>query len=89
MEGVAEAAVRAGDDVFPADDFRKRSHSTDDHQFRLFDGSGGVANGTRNQDLPGREFDVAPFAVIVRSWLPDALGGEVSFFSCLLRGVQA
>jgi len=52
------AAVGAGDDFFLADDFSQRDHAID-YQFRALDEIGGVADDTRNQDLPGGEFQVA------------------------------
>ena len=59
MDAAAQAAVGAGDDVFTADDFGKRDDAIG-HQFWVLDEIGGVADNTRNQDLPGGEFHVAP-----------------------------
>jgi hypothetical protein len=59
MDAAAQAAVGAGDDVFSADDFSERDDAIS-YQFRVLDEVGGVADNTRNQDLPGGEFHVAP-----------------------------
>ena len=51
MDAAAQAAVGAGDDVFLADDFSERDDAIG-YQFRMLDEIGGVADDTRNQDLP-------------------------------------
>jgi hypothetical protein len=51
--------VGAGHDIFSADEFSERDDAIS-YQFRVLDESGGVADNTRNQDLPGGEFHVAP-----------------------------
>ena len=57
MDAAAEAAVGAGDDVLFADEFSERDDAIG-YQFRVLDEVGGVADDTRNQDLPGGEFHV-------------------------------
>src|SRR5262245_13083122 len=59
MNAATQAAVGAGDDVFPADEFSELNNPIGD-QFGVFDQIGGVADDTRNQDLAGRKFHVAP-----------------------------
>src|SRR5205823_8741999 len=59
MDAAAQAAVGAGDDVFSADEFSERDDAIG-YQFRVLDEVGGVADNTRNQDLPGGEFHIAP-----------------------------
>ena len=46
------AAVGAADDVFSADEFSEGDDSIG-YQFRMLDEIGGLADNTRNQDLPG------------------------------------
>ena len=45
--------------IFSADVFRERDEAIG-YEFRVLDEVGGVADNTRNQDLPGGEFYVAP-----------------------------
>jgi hypothetical protein len=59
MDAAAQAAVGAGDDVFSADEFSERDDAIGD-QFGVPDEIRRVADHTRNQDLPGGEFHVAP-----------------------------
>ena len=59
MDAAAEAAVGAGDDVFLADDFSERDDAIG-YPFRVLDKVGRMAGNTRNQDIPGREFHLAP-----------------------------
>src|SRR4029434_8346262 len=59
MHSPAETAVGAGDNVFSADDFSEREDAIG-YQFRMLDEIGGVSDDTRNQDLSGGEFHVAP-----------------------------
>ena len=59
MDAAAEAAVGAGDDVFLADDFSDRDDAIG-YPFRVLDKVGRMAGNTRNQDVPGREFHLAP-----------------------------
>jgi len=64
MDAAAQAAVGAGDDVFAADKFGERNDAIGS-QFRVFDEIGGVADNTRNQDLSGEEFHVAPYQTFI------------------------
>ena len=52
-----------GDDVFSADEFSERDDAIGG-QFRVLDEVGGVADNTRNQDLAGGEFHVAPIMAL-------------------------
>jgi hypothetical protein len=59
MEPAAQAAVDAGDDVFLADDFSEPDDAIG-CQLRVLDEIGGMADNTRNRDLPDGQFHVAP-----------------------------
>ncbi len=49
--------------IFSADVFRERDEAIG-YEFRVLDEVGGVADNTRNQDLPGGEFYVAPDLIL-------------------------
>src|SRR6185369_2854790 len=59
MDAAAEAAVGAGDQVFPADDLGERDDAVG-HQLRMLDEIGRVADDAGNQDLSRGQLYVAP-----------------------------
>jgi len=58
MDAAPQAAVGAGDDVFPADDFSEGDDAVGD-QFRVLDEIGGVADDPRDEDFSRGQLDVA------------------------------
>ena len=59
MDAAAETAVGAGDDGFASNDVGERNDAIG-YPSRVLDKVGRMAGNTRNQDVPGREFHLAP-----------------------------
>ena len=64
MDPAAEAAIRAGNDVFAADDRRVPQNAVGD-ELRVFDKVGSVADDARHQHLARRQLRLLPHAPLM------------------------
>jgi hypothetical protein len=89
MDTAVRAAVGAGDDVFSWPTISGERDEAIGYQFRMLDELGGVADNTRNQDLPGGEFHVAPDLEFMFVGQPVGLGSQVLILAIFFTSVSS